>query len=246
MSGHSKWSTIKHRKGAQDAKRGKIFTKIIREIIVATREGGDDATLNPRLRAALANARAENMPKDTVQRAIDRGIGANDSDQYFEMLYEGYGPSAVAIIASALTDNKNRTVAEVRGIFHKYGGRLGESGSVSYLFETKGMVTCSAEKYSEADLLETALELGAEDLFQEQAHIGIICEPKSLHALTDGLVKANIECENSMIVRIPQSHIHLEKEAEEKALKMIESLEDLDDIQEVYSNMQISDSDAKR
>ena len=241
MSGHSKWSTIKHRKGAQDAKRGKIFTKIIREIIVATRSGGSDVETNPRLRVALQSARAANMPKDNVKRAIERGSGTNDAEQYFEMQYEGYGPRGIAIIVHALTDNKNRTAADVRSLFNKHGGNLGESGCVSYLFDTKGCIIFDATRYNEEQIFEAALDAGADDVESEGETIAVFCEPKMLHACLEKLLAASLECVSSSISKIPQSVVRLSAEEGATAAKLIDSLEDLDDIQEVHSNVSFTD-----
>lgn len=245
MSGHSKWSTIKHRKGAQDAKRGKVFTKIIREIITAVRSGGSEPESNPRLRVALQAARAANMPKDNVNRAIERGTGASDSDQYFEIQYEGYGPKKVALIVNALTDNKNRTAADVRSAFNKYDGNLGESGCVSYLFDTTGVIVFDATRYSEEQVLEAALEAGGDDVRLEQGRVVVLCSPRELHACAEKLIAAGLEYETAHIVRIPQSYITLSKAEAATVMKLIESLEDLDDIQEVHSNLSFADNDGQ-
>lgn len=243
MSGHSKWSTIKHRKGAQDAKRGKIFTKIIREIITATRGGGADAENNPRLRTALQAARMANMPKDNVHRAIERGSGASESDQYFEIQYEGYGPHGVAIIVNALTDNRNRTAADVRSVFSKYGGNLGESGCVSYLFGTKGAIAFDSSQYTEERVLEAALEAGADDVQSndDDGAVLVFCDPREMHACAHKLLAYGLEYSSAIIVRIPQSYAELAGEEGRGVRKLIESLEDLDDIQEVHSNLLFSE-----
>ena len=243
MSGHSKWSTIKHRKGAQDAKRGKVFTKIIREIIVATREGGGDPESNNRLRAALASARVANMPKETIQRAIERGSGVSQGESYHEIIYEGYGPQGVALIVKALTDNKNRTAADVRSIFNKNGGSLGESGSVSYLFEMKGVIVINCDEQDADSIADVAIDCGVDDFESADEYMLLYCPPKELHAVTRHLEQEGISYERANISMLPQSPIAVAGDAAHKALKLIEQLEDLDDIQEVYSNLEINDEE---
>lgn len=241
MSGHSKWSTIKHRKGAQDAKRGKVFTKIIREIITATREGGSDPESNPRLRTALQAARTANMPKDNVNRAIERGAGNSDVDQYFEIQYEGYAPHKVALIVNALTDNKNRTAADVRSAFNKYGGNLGESGCVSYLFDTTGVIAFDAARYTEEQLMEAAAEAGADDIRSEDSSVLVLCNPRELHACAEKLLAVGFEYDSASIAKIPQTSIDLTAEDGAGVIKLIDALEDLDDVQEVHSNVLFAD-----
>jgi len=241
MSGHSKWSTIKRRKEAQDAKRGKIFIKIVREIIVATRSGGSDAETNPRLRAALQSARAANMPKDNITRAIERGSGASDSEHYHEIAYEGYGPHGVAIIAAALTDNKNRTAAEVRALFNKHNGNLGESGCVSYLFDTKGTIVFDGARYSEEEIFEAAIDAGADDVYNEEEARIVVCNPRELHRTAEKLLGASFEYSDAAIVKIPHSYVELAPEQSVQAEKLIESLEDLDDIQHIYSTLLVKE-----
>lgn len=241
MAGHSKWSNIKHRKAGQDAKRGKIFTKIIRELTVAARLGGEHVADNPRLRAAVDKALGANMTRDTIDRAIARGAGTAESDNLEELVYEGYGPGGVAILIETLTDNKNRTVADVRHGFSKFGGNLGTSGSVSYLFEKKGSISF-APGSDEEKILEVALEAGADDVnIQGDGSIEVVMSPESFGAVKDALIKAALAPASSEVAMVAATEAELDFETAEKLLRLIEHLEDLDDVQNVYSNASISD-----
>lgn len=241
MAGHSKWSNIKHRKAGQDAKRGKIFTKIIRELTVAARLGGEHVADNPRLRAAVDKALGANMTRDTIDRAIARGAGTAESDNLEELVYEGYGPGGVAILIETLTDNRNRTVADVRHGFSKFGGNLGTSGSVSYLFEKKGSISF-APGSDEERILEVALEAGADDVnVQGDGSIEVVMTPESFGVVKDALIKAALTPASSEVAMVAATEAELDFETAEKLLRLIEHLEDLDDVQNVYSNASISD-----
>ena len=239
MSGHSKWSTIKHKKGSMDAKRGKIFTKIIKEIIVAAREGGGDSAANSALRTALMKARAANMPKDNIERAIKKGTGDLEGSQYVEMTYEGYGPSGVALLIQVLTDNRNRTAAEIRNILSKGGGNLGETGCVSYMFNRRGVVAVDAAEHAEDDVIAVALDAGAEDVTNDAETIEVITEPEIFEAVVKAFEDAGIERTMAEITMIPDSRITLDPDKTQKALKLIETLEDNDDVQTVSTNLDI-------
>jgi len=239
MSGHSKWSTIKHKKGSMDAKRGKIFTKIIKEIIVAAREGGGDSAANSALRTALMKARAANMPKDNIERAIKKGTGDLEGSQYVEMTYEGYGPSGVALLIQVLTDNRNRTAAEIRNILSKGGGNLGETGCVSYMFNRRGVVAVDAAEHAEDDVIAVALDAGAEDVTNDGETIEVITEPEIFEAVVKAFEDAGIERTMAEITMIPDSRITLDPDKTQKALKLIETLEDNDDVQTVSTNLDI-------
>lgn len=241
MSGHNKWSSIKHKKGAADAKRGKLFTKLIKEIIVAAKMGGGDIDTNARLRTAVQKARDANMPKDNIERGIKKGCGDLEGEEYFELTYEGYGLGGVALLISALTDNKNRTAADVRSILSKGGGNLGESGCVSYLFKRKGVINLDAEKYSEDEVFNAALEAGAEDVSTEGDTITVLCEPDDFEAVCKGIKDAGLEISESDISMVPDTYISLDKDKTIKCLKLIEKLDDHDDVQNVYSNLDIPD-----
>ncbi len=241
MSGHSKWATIRHKKGAADAKRGKLFTKLIKEITVAARMGGGDEEANPRLRQAVIKARTANMPKDNIDRAIKKGTGDLEGAEYVEITYEGYGPGGVAIMVDSLTDNRNRTAADVRSIFAKQGGNLGENGCVSYLFTRKGVFSYSTEKYGEDEIFETALEAGAADVATEGEAIEVTCEPDDFERVLAAMQAAGFEHENAEILKIPEARVSLDHDKTQKALRLIESLEDNDDVQEVSSNIDIPD-----
>lgn len=241
MSGHSKWASIKHKKGANDAKRGKLFTKIITEISVASREGGDDESTNPRLRTAILKAKDANMPKDNIDRAIKKGTGGNDGANYVELTYEGYAPGGVAIMIEALTDNKNRTAAEVRSQLTKGGGNLGELGCVSYLFKKKGIIIYDASKYTEDSILEAALEAGAEDVSSEGEEIEVVTDPSDFSKVLDALLAAGFEHNIAEVSMIPDTTVKLNGERTQKVMKLVERLEDLDDVQSVSTNMDIPD-----
>ena len=241
MSGHSKWASIKHKKGANDAKRGKIFTKIIKEITVAAKQGGGDENANPRLRTAILKAKEANMPKDNIDRAVKKGTGDLDGVNYVELSYEGYGPGGVAILIDALTDNKNRTAAEVRSQLTKGGGNLGESGCVSYLFKKKGIISFDSSKYTEDEILEPALDAGAEDISTQGSAIEVITSPEDYETVLDALTKAGLEKEMSDISMVPDTTVKLDNEKTAKVLKLVERLEDLDDVQSVSTNLEIPD-----
>ncbi|RLD33855.1 MAG: YebC/PmpR family DNA-binding transcriptional regulator [Bacteroidetes bacterium] len=239
MSGHSKWSSIKHKKGALDAKRGKIFTKIIKEISVAARLGGGDADSNPRLRTAILKAKSVNMPKDNMERAIKKGTGDLEGVDYIELVYEGYGPGGVALIIETLTDNKNRTAADIRSTLSKNGGNLGETGSVSYSFHRKGVIFFSSEKYTEEDIFEAALEAGADDVSTEGDVIEVVTSPDDFHSVVDALEAAGFENNSAELTLVPESTITLSLEKTAKALKLIDKIEDYDDVQSVSTNLEI-------
>ena len=236
MAGHSKWANIRHKKAAQDAKRGKIFTKLAREITVAAREGGGDPEKNPRLRAAIERARKFNMPKENIERAIKRGTGEIAGETFEEVTYEGYGPGGVAIIVKCLTDNRNRTAAEVRHAFSKHGGNLGTSGCVSWMFERKGVIVVPADSYDEETVMLTAIDAGADDVVSEDGKFIIYTQPSELETVRKGLIDAGIEVEEAKLDLIPTTTTRVEGETALKVLKLLEALEDLDDVQEVYSN----------
>jgi YebC/PmpR family DNA-binding regulatory protein len=242
MSGHSKWSSIKHKKGALDAKRGKIFTKLIREITVAARDGGGDPDTNPRLRLGLLNAKSANMPKDTSERAIKKGTGELASDTFIETTYEGYGPGGTAVLVEVLTDNKNRTVSELRRAFSKYGGNLGESGCVSWIFSKRGKFEVLAESIEEDILIDLSLELGAEDVVKEGDVFLILTEIDNFEEVRKGLESNNVSCVNAEISMIPSNSVKVEGKPAEHMLKMLDLLDDCDDVQKVHSNFDIDDS----
>lgn len=243
MSGHSKWSTIKHKKGRADAKRGKIFTKIIREITVAAREGGGDADSNPRLRAAVTAAKAANMPADNIKRAIDRGTGALPGVSYEEMSFEGYGPGGVAVMLELLTDNRNRTTPEIRHLFSKSGGNLGENGCVSWLFTRKGMILIPrSPEMDEDEILEKALEAGAEDLdTEDQDYFRVFTAPDELHVVRDRLEANGVATEAVQIEMEPSSTTRLEGKVAEQMIRLMEAFDDHDDVQNVWANFDIDD-----
>ncbi len=242
MSGHSKWSTIKRKKGALDAKRGKIFTKLIKEISVAARMGGGDPESNPRLRAAIAAAKAENMPKDNIERAIKKGTGELEGTQYEELVYEGYGPGGIAVLVKVLTDNKNRSIAEVRHIFTKHGGNLGENGCVSWMFDKKGLLVFSKDQVSEDDVMTVALEAGADDIKETEKEYEVTVDPSEFETVKEAFDKAGIPYLVAEISMIPQNTIPLEGKDAEKMLKLMDALEDSDDVQNAYANFDISDA----
>ncbi|QEQ96992.1 YebC/PmpR family DNA-binding transcriptional regulator [Neptunomonas concharum] len=236
MAGHSKWANIKHRKAAQDAKRGKIFTKLIRELVVAAKEGGPSPEDNPRLRAAVDKALGANMKKDTVEKAIQRGAGGGEGDNYDELTYEGYGAGGIAILVETMTDNVNRTVAQVRAAFTKHGGNLGTSGSVAYLFEKKGQITFD-ESVDEDTIMEAALEAGADDVVtNDDGSIDVYTIATDFMDVKDGLVSAGFEPVHAEVTMIPSTSVDLDEEGGRKFLKLLDVLEDLDDVQNVYHN----------
>ena len=240
MSGHSKWSTIKRKKGANDAKRGKIFSKLIKEITVSARQGGGDPDGNPRLRSAIAAAKAENMPKDNIERAIAKGSGGGDGDAYEEILYEGYGPGGVAVLVECMTDNRNRTVADVRHFFAKSNGNLGENGCVAWMFDKKGQILVDKEKISEEDLMDKALEAGADDVIEDENEFQVLTTVDEFNDVRDGLEEQGVEFLEASISMIPQNTIEVEDEKVAGALlKLLENLEDHDDVQKVHANFDI-------
>ncbi len=241
MSGHSKWSTIKHKKGATDAKRGKVFTKLIKEITVAARMGGGDPDSNPRLRHALNAARSQNMPKDTSERAIKKGTGEFEGVNYEEILYEGYGPGGVAVLVECLTDNRNRTIAEVRSIFNTAGGYVGTDGCVAWMFDKKGLIVVSKEESDEETLMDVALDAGAEDIKEESDSFEIITESADFDGVKEAVDAAEIKYEIAEITMIPQNLTKVDGKDAEQMIKFMEALDDSDDIQKFYSNADIPD-----
>jgi len=241
MAGHSKWANIKHRKAAQDAKRGKIFTKLIREITVAAKMGGGDQDSNPRLRDAVYKALSANMKRDTVDNAIKRGVGAGEGENYDEVRYEGYGPNGVAVMVECLTDNRNRTVSEVRHAFSKTGGNLGTDGSVSYLFTKTGILSYEAGSDEDA-IMEAALEAGAEDVVSnEDGSIDVLTAPESFTDVQQAMVAAGLEPQMAEITMKPSTTVDLELDDAQKVMRLVDMLEDLDDVQNVYNNADFSD-----
>ena len=243
MSGHSKWHSIKHKKGALDAKRGKLFTKFIKEITVAARSGGGDPEGNARLRKAILDAKAGNMPNDTIERAIRRGTGEEEGVNYEEITYEGYGPGGVALMIQSMTDNRNRTVAEIRHIFSKNGGNLGESGSVGWMFEKKGYIVVDKSAKSEEELFDLAIEAGADDLRDDEDTFEIITSPDAFDGVLTAVKGAGIEPQVAEVEMVPQNYIRLEGGDARQMLKLMEALEDHDDVQKVSANFDISEAD---
>jgi YebC/PmpR family DNA-binding regulatory protein len=239
MSGHSKWASIKHKKGAADAKRGKTFTKIIKEISIAARLGGGDPAANPRLRTAVLKARMANMPKDNVDRAIKKGTGELEGTTYTELTYEAYGPGGVAILIDVFTDNKNRTAAELRHVLARGGGNLGETGSVAFLFKRKGIISYNASDYSEDAILAVALDAGAEDVSKTDDTIEVMTAPEDFEKVLEALEKANFKQQTAEIIKISDAQVSLGEDKTRQALKLIESLEDHEDVQSVASNLEI-------
>ncbi len=243
MSGHSKWSTIKRKKAAIDAKRGKLFTKLIKEITIAARQGGGDPGANPRLRLAIDNAKSANMPMDNIERAIKKATGELEGVQYTELTYEGYGPGGVALLVESVTDNKNRTVAEVRHTFSKYGGSMGESGSVLWMFDRKGVITLAAQGKTEDDLMEIVLDAGAEDIQLEDDYFEVTTEVETFEDVRKAIVESGLEVENASLQWIAKNTVDVSGETQEKVLKLIDMLEDNDDVQNVYSNANFLDDE---
>ena len=246
MSGHSKWSTIKRKKGAVDAKRGKIFTKLIREIATAARMGGGDPDSNPRLRLAMEKARQSNMPKDNINRAIKKGTGGDANDAYEETVYEGYGPGGTAVYVEVLTDNKNRTVGEVRHVLTTYGGNLGSAGCVGYLFEKKGFITFDREGLDADALLEAALDAGAQDAIEGEDSLEVVSSPADFEAVKRALEQAGFEARDAEVRMEPTTTVKIEAEDAERMLRLSDALDDLDDVQNVYANFDISDEEMAR
>ncbi|MCX8118420.1 MAG: YebC/PmpR family DNA-binding transcriptional regulator [Desulfobacterota bacterium] len=246
MSGHSKWSTIKRKKGAADAKRGKLFTKLIREIMVAARVGGGDINANPRLRTAVQAAKAENMPKENIERAIKKGTGELEGAHYESLTYEGYGPGGVAMLLEVLTDNKNRTVAEVRHIFSKYNGSLGETGCVSWMFDKKGLILVEKEGTDEDRLIEVALDAGAIDVKDTGKEFEVTVPPAQLESVKKAIEEAGFKYSYAEVTMVPQTTVRLTGKEAEQMLKLMEGLEDSDDVQKVYANFDIADEEMER
>ena len=241
MSGHSKWATIKHAKGAADAKRGQMFTKLIKEISIAARDGGGDPDANPKLRAVILKARAANMPKDNIERAIKKGTGELGGVSYEELTYEGYGPGGAAILVTVLTDNKNRSAASVRNIFNKHGGNLGATGSVAYLFNRKGVIEYDAAAVSEDELMEAALEAGADDVATEDGVITVTTDPSAFVAAVEALEAKGFASLSADIEMVPDTYSALDADTTRKVLRLIDKLEEDDDVQNVYSNIDVPD-----
>ncbi len=246
MSGHSKWSTIKRRKGAADAKRGKLFTRLIKEISIAAKLGGGDPEGNPRLRTAIAIAKAENMPKENIERAIKKGTGELEGVNYEELTYEGYGPGGVAIMVEVLTDNKNRTIADIRNSFSKHNGNLGESGCVSWIFTLKGLILFDQDKVDEERLIEVVLDAGAEDVKEREGEFEVITDSAQFEDVKRAAQDAGIEYSFAEVTMIPQSTIRLLGKEAEQMLRLMGRLEDSDDIQRVYANFDIPDEVMER
>jgi YebC/PmpR family DNA-binding regulatory protein len=241
VSGHSKWSTIKHKKGKEDAKRGKLFSKLSRAISVAAREGGTDPEMNATLFNAIEKAKSYSMPKENIQRAIERGGGGAGGAAYEAIVYEGYGPAGVAIIVEVLTDNKNRSAADVRNIFSKHGGSLAQPGAVAWMFERRGSITLDASKYAEDDVMTAALEAGADDVVPDGESFQVLTQPNDFAAVRDALIAAGIEVEEAELTMLPKTTVQLEENDARKTLKIVDALEDSDDVQEVFANFDISD-----
>ena len=241
MSGHSKWATIKHKKGIADAKRGQAFTKLIKEITVCAKMGGPDPESNARLRTAILKARAENMPKDNIERAIKKGSGELGASTFYELTYEGYAPGGVAIIIDTLTDNKNRTASDVRSTLTKLGGSLGATGCVSYMFQTKGIITYSTEKYTEDQIFEVALENGAEDVSTTDDVIEVTTTSADFATVLEAMQAAGFEQESADVQKIADQTVSLDKEKASKVMKIVERLEELDDVQQVSTNLDLPD-----
>jgi YebC/PmpR family DNA-binding regulatory protein len=246
MSGHSKWSTIKRKKGAADAKRGKVFTKIIKEIIIAARSGGGDMNANPRLRTAVLAAKAENMPRDNIDRAIKKGTGELEGVNYEEFTYEGYGPGGVAMLLEVLTDNKNRTVADVRHIFSKQNGNLGEAGCVSWVFEKKGLISFDKTGVDEDRLIEVALDAGALDVKDTGKEFDVTTPPGTFEEVKKKLETTGFKSTYGEVTMVPQTTVRLSGKEAEQMLRLMEGLEDSDDVQKVYANFDIADEEMER
>lgn len=241
MSGHSKWSSIKHKKGAADAKRGKIFTKLIKEITVAARMGGGDPDGNPRLRSAIAAAKAENMPKENIERGIKKGTGELEGVSYEESTYEGYGPGGVAVLVDCLTDNKNRTVADLKHLFERHGGNLGEPGCVAWMFEQKGLMVFDKDKVDEEELFDLALEAGAEDVREEDTEFEVITDPSEFEPVKKAIDEADLTYTLAEVTMIPKNTVKVEGKKTGQVLNLMQALEDHDDVNHVYANFDIPD-----
>ncbi len=243
MSGHSKWHTIKHKKGAADAKRGRVFTKLIKEVTVAARVGGGDPEGNPRLRTVVLAAKAANMPKDNIEKAIKKGTGELPGVSYEEVSYEGYGPGGVAIYLQALTDNRNRTLPEIRHLFSKFGGNLGESNCVSWMFEKKGYIVIPKDKASEEALLEVVLDAGGDDVRDDGENWEVLTPPERLHAVNEALAGKGIQATSAEISMVPKNTVKIEGKKAQQLLSMMEALEEHDDVQNVWANFDIDEAE---
>lgn len=243
MSGHSKWSSIKHKKATVDARRGKLFTKLIRELTSAARAGGGDPNANPRLRTAVLTAKTANMPADTIQRAIQKGTGDLGGETYEEVVYEGYGVGGVAVFVDTLTDNKNRTVAEIRHIFAKHGGSMGESGCVAWMFQRRGLITLNATQIEEDDLLELVLEAGGDDVSMDGEVYEVLTTAEAFEEVRSTLEGRELTLDMAEITMLPQSTVHIEGKQAEQVLRLLEALDDQDDVRKAYANFDISDED---
>ena len=243
MSGHSKWHTIKHKKGAADAKRGKIFTRIIKELSVAARAGGGDVDMNPRLRTVVAEAKANNMPRENIERAIRRGTGEEPGVNYEEIMYEAYGPGGTAMLISTLTDNKNRTVGEIRFLLGKLNGNLAAENSVAWMFTRKGQVMVERAKVDEEKLLAAVLDAGADDMTDDEGGYEIICAPENFEAVRDAVKALGIEPASASVAMIPQNYVKLEGKEAQQMLKLMDALDDQDDVQNVWANFDIEEKE---
>ena len=241
MSGHSKWSTIKHKKGAADAKRGKIFTKLIKEITVAARMGGGDPEGNPRLRTAISAARAENMPKENIERGIKKGTGELEGVSYEEASYDGYGPGGAAVLVDCLTDNKNRSVADIKHLFERYGGNLGEPGCVTWIFEQRGLVVFEKDKVDEDQLIDLALEAGAEDVIEEETEFEVVTAPTDFETVKKAIDDAGLPYTLAEVTKIPKNMVKIEGKKAQQMINLMQALEDHDDVNHVYANFDIAD-----
>ncbi len=241
MSGHSKWSTIKRKKGAEDAKRGKVFTRLARDITIAARSGGGDPDTNPALRLAIDRARGANMPKDNIERAVKRGTGELEGGQLEEVFYEGYAPHGAALLLKCLTDNRNRTLADVRRVFNRGGGSLSEAGAVTWMFDSKGLITVDCRDMDADDIFLMAVEAGGEDVEISEGFVEVYTAPGDLHVVRDSLVERGLAVEDAELAMVPKTPMSLGEKETLQALHMIEALEELDDVQQVYSNLDISE-----
>jgi YebC/PmpR family DNA-binding regulatory protein len=239
MSGHSKWANIKHRKASVDAKRGKIFTKLIRELTVAAKHGGGDIESNPRLRTAINTAKGANMPNDTIDRAVKRGTGEIGGDDFHELSYEGYGPGGSAVLVRTLTDNKNRTVSDIRRIFTKHGGNLGENGCVAWMFDMKGRIAFEKDTVDEEQVFDLVLDAGADDVVTEDSELVVVTPPEEIERVKSALDEAGLKYESAEVTMIPENNVKIEGKEAEHMIRLMEALEESDDVQNVYSNFDI-------
>jgi YebC/PmpR family DNA-binding regulatory protein len=246
MSGHSKWSTIKHKKAAKDAKRGKLFSKLIKEIIVAAKLGGGDINANPRLRTAVTTAKASSVPNDNIDRAIKKGTGEIEGVQYEEIQYEGYGPGGAAVLVQAMTDNRNRTVSEIRHLFSRFGGNMGDSGCVAWMFQKRGVITVDKSVIDEDKLMEIALEAGAEDISEQDEVFEVATAPERFDTVKEALDVAGVVTATAAVTMVPSNVVDLTGSSAERTLKLLDELEDHDDVQDVASNMDVSAEEMER